>query len=194
MLSITLLFKLNKGWNSEKKKMYLCLLGNIEMKQYSFHSKKTKKTTLSCKSLMHQGGTWYCAFRVALFKSHSVYLPNSWLYSFPPQTRVLEYNHRQSLCNRPMSVRRIEISRLCVFHHPWYEFKISPARSWLFLVGRQKDHRKHEGHEEEKQILSQLGRADMLSVGVLYTCLSCLIHNPSKMINQHFFLLMAEKK
>lgn len=81
-------------------------------------------------------GTWQLVLSGLLVQKALCNLPNSWLFSFPLQTWVLEHNHHQSLCNRPTPVKRIEIRRLCVFHHPWHELEFGPASGWLFLAGR----------------------------------------------------------
>ena len=81
-----------------------------------FHSqkKREKKKTLSCMSLMLQGAHGSLCFQGCLVQK-APSQPNSRLFTFPPQTRVLKHNHRQSPCNRPTSVRRIEIRQLLYF-------------------------------------------------------------------------------
>lgn len=133
---------------------YFPLVGNIEMKQFSLLSswgvfslrKKKGKATLSCMSLMLQGAHGSLCFQGCLVQK-APSQPNSRLFSFPPQTRVLKHNHRQSPCNRPTSVRRIEIRQLLYFSSPtvrignsaqpgvdyflWESKKIRDWRSWL---------------------------------------------------------------
>lgn len=78
-----------------------------------FYSESPSHACHSC----FKGHVVSCAFRAALFRSHSVDHPIPDFFISPLQTQELEHNHR----HRPASVRRIEINQLCVFHHSWHK-------------------------------------------------------------------------